>query len=467
MKISKMILRLWLTICLAALLASDSSHADEEHRLRVLYCGNPGTDRMSDFEVFLGDHFSVTTTHLGKFQPSIADGHDVVIFDWSATYDGQGNPDRKKSDELSDSIPKLTETFDRPAVLVGAAGGKVAMPLKLKLNWYCRCLYDAAYRPRLDHTIFHEPLPVTVNWEERKTPNLYPFLTLDKELGATMNVWKVQVRGYPDVDPGLVSVLDGFEDSPDAEVFAQGISMKGPDNVSIGRHGNFLLWGFSSPPSDLTPAARQLFVNAVHYIRRFDGRKPLVRKITAARIRALYYAAQPQRLTQDYRTCFEEHYRVMFTTRPEWIPEKHNGDTDKYVAELLRRSQQAAKASIKNVFPSELFEQYAFDGEKYTKYYRENLEYLRPVTEDYAVKFIVDEEVKSLGVSNRKVELLDRCIGLLAQAEQSDLARRLLARYTLEKFNDVADWREWLEANRDRLFFTDVGGFKFMAAPSE
>ena len=54
---------------------------------------------------------------------------------------------------------------------------------------------------------------------------------------------------------------------------------------------------------------------------------------------------------------------------------------------------------------------------------------------------------------------------MLEQGDRPDLARRLLRRYTTEDFADAEGWRSWLEKHRRRLFFTDVGGFKFVVAP--
>jgi hypothetical protein len=62
--------------------------------------------------------------------------------------------------------------------------------------------------------------------------------------------------------------------------------------------------------------------------------------------------------------------------------------------------------------------------------------------------------------------LLDRCIDLLGKGEKKDLALRVLKRYTRESFADAQEWRAWLEKNRDHLFFTDTGGYKFLVAPS-
>ncbi len=78
---------------------------------------------------------------------------------------------------------------------------------------------------------------------------------------------------------------------------------------------------------------------------------------------------------------------------------------------------------------------------------------------------MVDEDVKALGLSNRKIELLETCISMLERNDRRELATRILERYTTEHFSSAQEWRAWLNTNRGRLFFTDVGGFKFMVAP--
>jgi hypothetical protein len=118
---------------------------------------------------------------------------------------------------------------------------------------------------------------------------------------------------------------------------------------------------------------------------------------------------------------------------------------------------------IERNFPEEVRKRCGSEAEKYLTYYRENLEYLYPVPPRNLLA--VDEDVKSLGVSNRKIELLERCISLLEKGEKMELARRILQRYTNELFVDTKEWRDWLEKNRQRLFFSDFGGYKFYVAP--
>jgi hypothetical protein len=131
------------------------------------------------------------------------------------------------------------------------------------------------------HAIFNEPLKVNLTIEERPTPQNYFQLPGDKKIEKTIKVWPVQTKKFPEIDPGLVSNPHGFADSPDAEVISSGLNSKGPESVALARHANFFLWGFSASPQEMTPEGRQVFINAVCYIKKFDRQKPVVRKLGA------------------------------------------------------------------------------------------------------------------------------------------------------------------------------------------
>jgi Thiol:disulfide interchange protein DsbD, N-terminal len=267
------------------------------------------------------------------------------------------------------------------------------------------------------HEVFQKPLKVDLKFEDHPVPANYRHYPGGDKLGQTMKVWKVQMRKFPDVDPGMVSDPYGFGDSPDAEVISAGLNSKGPDSVALGRHGNYFLWGFSASPTDMTPGGRKCFINAVCYIKKFDGQKPFVRKTGSGREWALVYAGYA----------------------------KQYGDKD----------------FVKSLFPEDVRRRFGKDPDKLLAYYNENLEYLIPAQNGFAV----DEDVKGLGMSNRKVGLLEKCVALLERGEQADIALRILKRYTTVSLADAKAWRSWLNDNRNRLFFTDVGGFKFLAAP--
>jgi hypothetical protein len=446
-----------------------SLSAAERFNVRVLYCGDPESQRQADFHAFLAQHFTqVTLRDLREFMEADAEGQDVVIFDWSMGYDGKGGIDQAKRKRFR--VPHVSMKFARPTILIAWAGGEVATwhrnPLKLKIDWLCLCLTGSAHHLRLSHALFHSPLEVEPKLEKMPTPLDYPYLTLDPALGPAMDVWKVQTKDYPEIDPGLVSTLYGFDDSPDAEVIAEGIASKGPDTVSLGRQANFFLWGFSAPPADMTPAAQRLFVNVVCYMRQFDGQTPLVHEESRSREWALRFAMTPRFLSEDYKQRETRRRRAIFQAHSDWIPAKYAGDAEAYVAELVRQEQTGDKEWMDQAFPQPLREKFGIEADKYIAYYKENLEYLRAGSER-PPHFTIDEDAKAVGPSNRSVELLERCVAQLEKHDQPERALRLLARYTQENFTTAGQWRAWLEANRGRLFFSDVGGYKFFVNPTK
>ncbi len=294
--------------------------------LAVLYAGDPKSERTTDFRGFLEGHFSkVGVAGYLSLSPEDTKDYDVVIMDW---------PELPPRDAGGFKRPDLGPDYDRPTILIAGGTLAVGRHRKLKIDDLCICLSDAAHDVRAEHEIFHKPFKVDLAFEDRPTPRNYGGWPEGETLGPTMKVWKVQERGWsadrPDdfsILPGMVADPYGFEDSPDAEILASGINTKSPIAVAIGRHGNFLLWGFYSAPSGLTPQARKCLVNAICYIRKYDGQKPLVHKVRAqvARQWALVYAfsykeasdplrfseSQPESVRKDSKKLAELH-------RAEW-----------------------------------------------------------------------------------------------------------------------------------------------------
>ncbi len=112
-----------------------------------------------------------------------------------------------------------------------------------------------------------------IKLEEVNTPASY-LRTLPKgvTLGRKMKIWQVQKARTRTM--GVVSAVRDPESSPDIEAimlgFAPGKSYKA---AAICRHGNFLQWGHAAAPSQMTPAGRNLFVNCITYVRKFDGKR--------------------------------------------------------------------------------------------------------------------------------------------------------------------------------------------------
>ena len=114
---------------------------------------------------------------------------------------------------------------------------------------------DAAQSEPRKHEVFSTPFEVKPKLTFWKTPKNYRRYPGGDELKAEVRVWRVQNTGKS--SGGVVSRSYGFEDSPDAEVLTAGYNTgKESGAVGVGRHGNFLQWGFSAPPSKMTEAGR-------------------------------------------------------------------------------------------------------------------------------------------------------------------------------------------------------------------
>ena len=127
-----------LLLCSAAW-AGEEQQAAKPGELRVLYAGNPTSDRAADFEKLLAKHFAkVKVADYSKFKPADADEFDVVIFDWTSIYprDAEGNIDWKNQTAMAmPPAPPLTRDFDRPAILIGGAGGSICNRMAIAINW--------------------------------------------------------------------------------------------------------------------------------------------------------------------------------------------------------------------------------------------------------------------------------------------------------------------------------------------
>lgn len=258
--------------------------------------------------------------------------------------------------------------------------------------------------------------------EKWPTPESYRRFPGGDALPDTMKVWRIQKTGK--TYGGVVSRSWGYNDSPDAEVLTAGYN-EGKEHgaVGVGRHGNMLQWGFSAPPSKMTEAGRRFFVNAICYIHKYDGMKPLVRTEMSDRINPVRLALLLGQVT----------------------------DRD-FVDHIIRTVGQ------------DVYDQCGGDGKKIADYLQENYEFLYPEGQHYRV----DAEAKALDLkSNRTVESLESLVKMLNDPQRAAQAKILLARYTTESFATPAEWAAWFEASRSRVFFSDRGGFKFRVIPED
>jgi hypothetical protein len=302
---------------------------------------------------------------------------------------------------------------------------------------------DAAHAESLNHEVYHTPLAVQPEFEFWDTPDNYKrnYVGSDK-LPGKMKVWLVQKTGKK--VGGVVAWGDGFTDSPDAEILAPGFNIgKSYGDVGIGRQGNFLQWGYSAPPSQMTEPGRKLFLNCIYYIHRFDGKAPLIRRQSSPRIDAVRLGAIINRISGDQKKFFLGQY-------PEELYGKYGKDPNGLM--------QYYRQNLEWVYRERPFRR----GDKLTAKSKEEM--LKLFQPDRVFK--VDEELKGLGIdSNRKIESVQRLIELLEDAQHAATAKKLLSRYTACSFETPQQWRQWFDENKGRIYFTDVGGYEFKVVP--
>ncbi|HLQ37113.1 MAG TPA: hypothetical protein VK348_04905 [Planctomycetota bacterium] len=271
---------------------------------------------------------------------------------------------------------------------------------------------------RLDHPIFHTPLAVDVVLDQD-----HPYTDAHDGQGT----WLVHEGEFgKGCDVGIVSDGHGFEDSPDCERISGGINSKGPRAVAIGRQANLLQWGFYGAPDRMTAQAKRAFLNAIVYMRKFDGQAPLVQKQSRGRTWLSQFA----------------------DTLAHMSAEERKGKGENNYASYLKKN-----------FPAELVGD-DFDPAKLRAWYENHEEYFGHGKERHDI--VLDEDLVALHLSNRKPAFLDWLRQRFAKDPHDTLALRLAARYLgPEHGKDAATALAFLDDNRPFLFFSDTGGYRW------
>lgn len=238
--------------------------------------------------------------------------------------------------------------------------------------------------------------------------------------GGRENVTLGELRN----DYGVVSDGHGFEDSPDCERISGGINSKGPYAVAIGRQANMMQWGFYAAPDRMTTSAKRAFLNAIVYMQQFDGRKPLVQK------------------TSRGRSWYEQYVGSV-----------------RSLAKRSEASRVSYEKYLKGRFPAKLIADVGLDADALERWRRANVEYFH-AEKSYSI--VVDQELKKLGISNRKPEFLDWLTKCLRANPRDRIGLLLANRYLGDKAGgDAASALAFVAKNRHRLFFSDVGGYRW------
>ena len=284
-------------------------------------------------------------------------------------------------------------------------------------------------------------------------------------------MWRVQTEGYTEGTGQLVGIVSrdaGFLDSPDVEWISGGVNTKGPNAVALGRHGNFFHWGFAASPTYLTEEAKLVFVNALHYIARFDGETPVARKqqgvLVRSDVESMIESISDEgyaRTLAMYAEIREDDAARKAEIRARIEAGEEVSDLDRRIADSPPPRDPGRFDRVRRLIAPDVWSSLGEDPERVARHLRANLPYMHPTGEWYSLA--VDEELKRFGVANDDPALLERAVAALA-GDGAGLARTLLARYTEQAFESQAEWTAWLAEHEDRLFFSEAAGYKWLVA---
>ncbi len=321
---------------------------------------------------------------------------------------------------------------------------------------------------RTQHDIFNTPVAVKLSLSEQPTPSSYANYPEGRSLGKTMPMWRVQTEGYlthPNQLIGIVSRDAGFLDSPDTEWISSGVNSKGPSAVALGRHGNFFHWGFAVSPTYLTTEAKDVFVNALHYIARFDRQAPIARKVQATMLRSTVDQIIDGLSEEGYARTVAMYDQIRLESEARNAEIQQRIDAGAEVSKLERQMLEMRPVrtpgrldSVRRLVSPEQIKEFDHDPAKVSAYLHSNKPFLYP---SGWYNLVVDEELKDLGTANSDINMLDQAVALLS-SDHPALGFRLLERYTAESFATQAEWEDWLQAHRPRLFFSESCGYKWL-----
>lgn len=264
----------------------------------------------------------------------------------------------------------------------------------------------------------------------------------------------------------MVSHGEGFEDSPDAEMISGGVCLKNAEAVALGRQGNYFMWGFSGSPDYMTDEAKDVFVNTVCYIKKYDYMPAIVKKVqieTRSGIDEKIYRISRDLYDKAIVSRKEGNERLL-KAQKELRDKKAAGEdigkgNEMFLKMPVTNAMESFEDYLKTQAGEALFAKFGTNTKLYHQYFRNNYEYFYPAG-TYGLQ--LDEDALKLKKSNRKLEILAQCISMLEKKQDETLAQRVLTRYTTENFGTAAEWKNWFNTNKSQLFFTEAGGFKFM-----
>lgn len=448
----------------------DSMYAQNKERILDLQ-----QKRSPDFEAFLSAYFNtVKVVYAEEYKETMSDEYDVTIID---TYlpkltEGGMIMNEKAGKEVYEQPTYLTEDFNHATIMIGEPSAFIGQGRQLKIDHLCLCLDAHAHSMKLKHAIFNKPYKVDITYEEVKLTGNYGVRYGGRDLGKSMDMWRIQTEGYRNetgFPVGLVSTGYRFDNGIDAEWISSGTCDKGIEATAIGRHASFLHWGFVAAPEYMTESAKLAFINAVHYIAPFNGAKQITRKIKGIQVKP-YLREQQWTLSDEgskrWLAYIEVGNKKQINYKKGLQARKDAGEELSEMENMMLQMPDRTETrewTIRHE-PQELKDKFGEDWAAYENYYKENMDYF------YAVEFgwyesAVDEDAKALGITNSDIKLLEKAVKMLEKGEQTEMAQGLLLRYTKESFQTAGEWANWLKSNRKKLYFSEGDGYKFIVLP--
>ncbi len=432
--------------------------------------------RVLAFKDLLDQYFDeVEIVDCRDYKQEMSGKYDVTVFDQTPT------PIKERVMEYDDDgqlvkyevAHYITEDYDHATIFMSHTADRIGRSVGSKLDWLCLCLDAEAHHMNMEHPIFNTPIKVDLTMKVKPTPEGIYHYDSGKDVPKEIPMWRVQTEGYMDGKGyriGLVSRGNGFLDSPDAEYISSGVCLKDVGAIALGRHASFFLWGFSGSPDYMTDEAKLVFVNSVVYINKFKGVKPIARKRDdRVVIRDIYVDNLLKSVSDEgYKknvAYYEELNKDMMERVNAAKKKKESGAELTQADEFAIMMGAAVIPTYEDYLKEKMGEysnQFGTDVKAFQGFLNDNREYFhdRFILNSYSLD--LDKDAQSLGISNRDVKLLEKCVELLVKGEQVELAKRLLARYTEENFESAKEWKKWYITNKKKFFFTESGGYKWL-----
>jgi hypothetical protein len=432
--------------------------------------------RMPAFKALLSQYFSeVKTMDCRDWKSADSEPYDVTIFDFRTK-----ELEPKKTEKLANGQTKYTsarylpDNFSKPVIFIASTADEMGRRIGLKLDWLCLCLDANAHHLNANHAIFKGPLEKVVpTMVMNATPEGVFHYSTGKNLPEKIPMWKVQNTGCmtsKDARIGLVARGSRFAESPDVEMISSGVCLKDVGAVALGRHGNFFLWGFGASPIDMTEEGKKVFVNTVAYMKQFNGKMPIARKyndrmLTTDDVKEMIAGASKDSYA-DYvnqiKVFNEENAKQFKKLNNKKAAGEALSNNETESLQYLGREQkiQSLDEFLKGRMGN-FASKFGTDTEGFQKYLTGNFGYIYCDPNAF-FSYSIDEDAQQIGISNHDLKILDACVAMLKKGDRTDLALRVLKKYTWENFGTAKEWDNWLSKNRRKLFFSETNGYKFM-----